>query len=163
MEFLTTLLILLNILTFYTLTNKHTKLQVKNKILEEEALELKEQSLYLTTELDKSKSTNSKILSQKKSSEVRLGNIAEVSLPFLKDLPYDCSNLKHLGQPIDFIYFNYDDANGPEIIIIEVKSGNSKHSKRQRMIKNAIRVGKVFYEEVRIDQNGIKVKRYQNE
>lgn len=100
---------------------------------------------------------NSAILSSKKSSEVRLGNISENVLPFLTNLPYDCTNLRHLGQPIDFIYFDYSEE--PSITFIEVKSGAAKESKRQKIIKEVIQAGKLHYDLVQITDKGIKVTR----
>lgn len=114
-------------------------------------------------ELEKERLNNYEILSQKKSSEVKVGAIAENLVPLLQGLPYDATNLKHLGQPLDFIYFDYAGADGPEIVFIEVKSGKAKESKRQKLLKNAIRLGKVHYEELRIDEKGIKIKRATNE
>ena len=100
---------------------------------------------------------NSEILSSKKSSEVRLGNISENVLPFLKELPYDGTNLRHLGQPIDFVYFDYDPT--PTITFVEVKSGAAKESKRQKLIKEAIRMNQIHYDLVQITDKGIKVTR----
>lgn len=110
----------------------------------------------LKRELDKEVGKNSEILSQKKSSETKMGMISENILPILSQFPYDSQNLRHLGSPIDYIYFDFENA---EIIFLEVKSGNAQESKRQKIIKNAVTLGKVFYEEVRINQNGLKIKR----
>ena len=117
-----------------------------------------DQELSVTkNELTKQVAKNSEILSSKKSSEVRLGNISENVLPFLTELPYDCANLRHLGQPIDFIYFNYGDT--PAITFVEVKSGAAKESKRQKMIKDIIKSGQIHYDLVQITDKGIKVTR----
>lgn len=102
---------------------------------------------------------NRAILSQKKSSETRLGAIAENLVPLLTDIPYDPKNLHHLGMPIDYLYFDYDQG---EIVFIEVKSGNAKESSRQKLIKRLISTGKVYYEKLTINEKGIKITRERN-
>lgn len=52
-------------------------------------------------------------------------------------------NAVFLGQPIDLIYFNND-----EVIFVEVKTGNSKLSSRQRHIKSLIKGKKIRWMEV---------------
>ena len=121
--------------------------------------ELKEAGTYLRDLLEQEKEKNRKILSQKKSSETRLGQISEQLAPFLKDCPYDPKQMHFVGQPIDFLIYDYDNA---EIIFLEVKSGNAKESSRQRTIKNIIKEGRVFYEKMRINDKGVKITRETN-
>lgn len=116
----------------------------------------------LTTELTTEKHRNSEVVSQKMSNLVRTGAIIENIVPIIPELPYNAKNMHHLGQPIDFIHFSYDEANGPEIHFIEVKSGNAKESKRQKLIKKAIQMGKVYYELMTINEKGITTKRVKN-
>lgn len=88
---------------------------------------------------------NKKILSAKKSSEVRLGNIVERMVPFLDNFNYEPSNAQFLGQPIDYVVFEDE-----EIVFIEVKSGNARLSSKQRRIKKLVENGKIRWEEIRI-------------
>ena len=60
-----------------------------------------------------------------------------------------------LGNPIDYIVFDFDDG---KITFLEVKSGNSKPSKRQKIIKNIIKSGRIAYEEIRINERGVRTK-----
>lgn len=90
-------------------------------------------------------SENRKILSQKKSSEVITGQIAEKLAPFLSDFEYDPQNAIFLGQPIDYLVFNKD-----EIVFVEIKSGKSQLSKKQRTIRDLIKDNKVNWKEIRI-------------
>lgn len=89
---------------------------------------------------------NKKILSQKKSSEVRVGQIAENLAPFLKDFKYDPKTCHFLGQPIDYIVYSED-----EVVFIEVKSGGAKLSTKQRRIRDNIQNGRVRFEEFRVE------------
>ena len=87
-----------------------------------------------------------RLLSQKKSSEVRLGQISEQLVPFLDKFKYDPKNAHFIGMPIDYIVFNND-----EVVFIEVKSGASTLSKKQSEIKKLITDGKVRFETIRIN------------
>jgi len=88
-----------------------------------------------------------KILSQKKSSEVRLGQIGEHFAPLLKDFPYDSKNVRFLGSPIDFVIFDLDNN---RIIFMEFKTGNSKETAKQRQVRDIIKAGNVTYEVMRV-------------
>jgi predicted Holliday junction resolvase-like endonuclease len=90
-----------------------------------------------------------KLLGQKKSSEVRVGKIGENMAPFLSGWPYDPNDFRFLGSPIDGIQFNED-----ELVFVEIKTGKSVLSKKQRWIKQLIREGKVNFATFRINENG---------
>ena len=126
--------------------NKEQEL-IKERKLE---LDLKEQKLLkelndleerLTTETENRR----KVTSQKKSSEVRLGHIAETLAPFLDQFDFEPENCNFLGKPIDYISFGDD-----EITFIEVKSGNSQLNKKQRHIRDLVKDKMVSWKEVRI-------------
>jgi len=82
----------------------------------------------------------SKLLNQKKSSEVRTGKIVEQVAPFLEDYPLPAENARFIGEPIDFIHFEED-----KITFVEVKSGKSQLSPKQKNIRNLITDGKVDF------------------
>jgi predicted Holliday junction resolvase-like endonuclease len=88
----------------------------------------------------------SKLLSQKKSSEVRLGQISEHLVPFLKEFKYDPKKAHFLGMPIDYIVFDDD-----QIVFLEVKTGESQLSSTQRSIRNLVKDKKVSWEIIRIN------------
>lgn len=92
------------------------------------------------------KDNYSKLLSQKKSSEVRLGQISENLAPFLKDFKYDPKRTHFLGNPIDYIIFEED-----KVIFLEIKSGEAKLSQGQKKIKEMIKNGNVEWDEMRIN------------
>ena len=96
-------------------------------------------------EFNKLKSKNQKILSQKKSSEVRTGHIAEKFAPFLESFPHDPESAVFLGQPIDYIVFEDEG-----VTFSEIKSGNSQLSSKQKQIRDNIKNGNVYWEEIRI-------------
>lgn len=100
----------------------------------------------LQDELKEQKELKAKVTSQKKSSEVRLGHIAETLAPFLDQFEFEPEECSFLGQPIDYVSFGQD-----EITFIEVKSGKSQLSSKQRKIRDQIKNGKVKWKEVRIN------------
>lgn len=109
----------------------------------------------LETEIEKNKT----ILSQKKSSETRLGQMSEHLIPFLDGFPHDPKNCHFLGMPIDLICFDFDEG---KITFIEVKTGNARESERQKKIKNIIKNGHVYYERFRLNEKGLNVKEEKN-
>ena len=92
----------------------------------------------------------SKLLNQKKSSEVRTGFIAEKLAPFLEGFPANPENCQFLGQPIDFIAFEKD-----TIKIIEVKSGRARLTKRQKEIEQLVKDNKVEFISFRVGGESI--------
>lgn len=94
-----------------------------------------------------------KKVSGEKSEQVRLGHIGESLIPFLKEFPYNPKDLKALFQPVDYICFSPE-----EVIFLEVKTGDSQLSEKQRNIRNLINAGKVRWETHRINENGYLVK-----
>lgn len=120
---------------------------IKERKLE---LQLKEQKLLqefndLQKRLTEETESRKKVTSQKKSSEVRLGHIAETLAPFLDQFDFDPENCNFLGKPIDYISFGDD-----EITFIEVKSGNSQLNQKQRHIRDLVKDKMVSWKEVRI-------------
>tara|TARA_Y100000592_G_C5442702_1_gene304272 strand:- start:113 stop:652 length:540 start_codon:yes stop_codon:yes gene_type:complete len=109
-----------------------------SKIIEQELSETQER---LKEETEQRK----KVLSQKKSGEVRLGHIAETLAPFLDQFDFDPENCCFMGKPIDYISFGDD-----EITFIEVKSGNAQLSAKQRHIRDLVNQKLVSWKEVRI-------------
>ena len=86
--------------------------------------------------------------SRSKSVEVRMGQLTEKMAPILGIFPKDPSNAHHLGSPIDYILFDDD-----EIVFIEVKSGKSRLTAKQRKIKNLVESGQVRFELIRFNEN----------
>ena len=114
------------------------ELEYKEKFLVETNRTLEQK---LAEETDKLK----KLTHQKKSSEVRLGHIAETLAPFLDQFDFQPEQCSFLGQPIDYISFGDD-----EITFIEIKSGKSQLNKKQRHIRDLVKSKLVSWKEVRI-------------
>lgn len=87
-----------------------------------------------------------KLIGQKKSSEVRTGKIVEQISPFLANYPMNPDTARFIGDPIDFVHFDED-----KVTFVEVKSGKSQLSKKQRHIQDLIKSGKVDFIVYRIE------------
>ena len=101
--------------------------------------------IWLSRQLKTLKKHSKKLLSQKKSSEVLTGHITEKFVPFLKAFKHDPQQSNFLGQPIDYLVF------GDSVItFVEVKSGNSRLSAKQKRIKKLVQEKQVEWEEIRV-------------
>ena len=77
---------------------------------------------------------------------VKHGQTWETFLPVMKKFEESIGpkeNAVFLGRPIDLIYFNKD-----ELVFVEIKTGKSSLSSKQRRIRNLILAKKVRWEEV---------------
>ena len=99
------------------------------------------------------KEENNKVVSHRKSSEVRLGRMAEQFAPLIEDYPYDSNKFRFIGDPIDGLQVS-DDA----LIIIEFKTGKARLTKSQQHIKQLVNKGKVRFETFRMDEAGGSIK-----
>ncbi|MFH1752143.1 MAG: Holliday junction resolvase-like protein [archaeon] len=82
----------------------------------------------------------------KQSQSVKYGQMAEQFIPFSKDFPFDTSNFKFLGQPVDGIAFEKN-----KIVFCEFKTNKSKLSEKQRNIKRLVKDKEVEWFEYRIE------------
>lgn len=89
--------------------------------------------------------TNETLLSQKKSSEIVTGHISEKLAPLTKQFKYNPRNAVFIGMPIDYIVFEDD-----KIVFVEIKSGASKLTSKQKSIKKLIDSKLVEWETIRI-------------
>ena len=86
------------------------------------------------------------------------GQIGEQFTPFITDFPYNPSDCRFMGEPIDYVIFQNlhecADGNVPiedvHLIIAEVKTGNARLNQRQKIIKQVIENGQVSFKELRI-------------
>ena len=79
-----------------------------------------------------------------KSQQVKFGKSFEHFVPFTKDFPGNRENTVFLGMPLDFIAFEEDC-----IKFIEVKTGQSQLSSKQKHIKQLIEAKNVEFHELR--------------
>ena len=86
----------------------------------------------------------------KRSRAVLSGQAAEQLAPWLPDFPWDPSEVRFVGKPVDFIVFR-GAARGEidELVFVEVKTGSSALSRVERSLRDAVREGRVTWAEYR--------------
>lgn len=86
-----------------------------------------------------------------RSRSVTLGKVTEQLTPWLAGFPYNPKDARFIGSPIDMIVFDgCDDGEVRGVVFVEIKTGGSALSGRQRQIRDAIRAGRVEWQEIRI-------------
>ena len=89
-----------------------------------------------------------------KSRSVLTGFFSEQLAPYFPDFNFKPTEVRFLGNPIDFIAFKgLDEKNIEEVVFVEVKSGNSKMNKTQKSLKETIENKKVRFEEYRVPED----------
>ncbi|MFT4309572.1 MAG: Holliday junction resolvase-like protein [Candidatus Woesearchaeota archaeon] len=90
--------------------------------------------------------------SSNKSRSVRIGNTVEKIIPVSGMIGYDPEDMVFIGRPVDYIVFEgMRDDNIKNIVLLEVKTGSSVLSKREKQVRECIMNNKTVFKEVRID------------
>ena len=85
------------------------------------------------------------------------GLFSEQLAPYLPDFPYNPSEVRFIGKPIDFVVFKgADNKEIKEVVFVEVKSGKSRLSPQEKSLKDAIQDKRVRWEEYRIPEGMTK-------
>lgn len=88
----------------------------------------------------------------KRSRAVIGGQVVEQVAPFLPNFPCSPSDARFIGKPVDFIAFPglAENDTVKEVLLIEVKTGQSALNSREKEIKKAVAEGRVRYVEYRV-------------
>ena len=79
------------------------------------------------------------------------GQFSEQLAPYLPNFKYKPTECKFLGKPVDLLVFEgLDEKEVSEIVFVEVKSGGSELNTVQRKIRDAVKAGRVRWDEYRI-------------
>lgn len=86
-----------------------------------------------------------------RSQSVILGKVTEHLIPFHKNFPFNPKEARFIGSPIDIIVFDgIENEDVVDIYILEIKTGSSSLSKRQRLIRDAVINKRVHWRELNI-------------
>ena len=86
-----------------------------------------------------------------KSRAVSLGKVTEHLIPFFPGFRHNPKDARFIGTPVDFVVFDgLDEGAVRGITFVEVKTGASSLSTRERQIRNAVKQRLVEWEELRI-------------
>lgn len=87
-----------------------------------------------------------------RSSKILSGKALERLVPLLKNFNHSPHDVRWLGDPIDLVVFDGASNDNPQkITFVEIKSGTSELTEKQKKIKQIIKEGKVFWEEIRVE------------
>lgn len=79
------------------------------------------------------------------------GQVHEQLLPILPDFPFNPRDARFLGSPVDLVIFDGLDAGQlARIVFVEVKTGGSGLSKRERQLRDVVAAGRVSWQEMRV-------------
>ena len=83
----------------------------------------------------------------KRSRAVLGGQMAEQIAPFLPNFPCNAADIRFIGKPVDFLAFPgmTEGKSIEEVLLIEIKTGKSQLSGREKEIKSLVERGKVRY------------------
>ena len=95
----------------------------------------------------------------KQSRAVLSGQFSEQIAPYLPDFPFNPTEARFIGKPIDFVVFKgMDEKKIEEIVFVEVKSGQSQLSKIEKSLKSAVENKKVSWHEYKVPDEMTKTK-----
>jgi predicted Holliday junction resolvase-like endonuclease len=81
---------------------------------------------------------------------VNRGQMYEQLMPYLPEFRFNPKDAQFLGKPVDFVVFDgLDEGVVRRIVFVEVKTGVSKLTVRERLVRDAIRAGRVEWTEIR--------------
>ena len=80
------------------------------------------------------------------------GRIVEQMAPVLADWPYEPSDARFLGSPVDYVVFDgAADGDEIEVVLVEVKSGRARLTDMEVRVRDAVEAGRVRYEVLRFE------------
>ena len=93
-----------------------------------------------------------------RSSAVNWGKSIEHFVPFMTKFPVPPEDVVFLGMPIDYVGFTDTGSKTKcKVHFVEVKSGSSFLSEKQKNIKRAIEEGRVVFHEISVDNNRAEI------
>ncbi len=135
-------------------------LQDENRSKSTEIENLEGEITEIVTESDEKSQEIKKQKGRAASAHTTKGQILEKWCPFLEhpeiDPDWEAKNWAFMGQPIDYIIFDWRQnkeinvADG-RVIMLDVKSGKSQLTTKQRRIRDLIQAGKVEWRTIRLE------------
>ncbi len=85
------------------------------------------------------------------SKAVRRGQAYEQLAPYFPEFGFNPKDAQFLGKPVDFVVFDgLDEGDLRRIVFVEVKTGNSTLTPRERSVRDVVRNKRVTWAEVRL-------------
>src|SRR5213595_36519 len=120
----------------------------------------KQKTAYEITEGDWSSDVCSSDLTQairqdavQRSQAVTSGKVHEQLVPYLPEFGFNPKDARFLGSPVDLLVFDgLDDGELRRVVFIEIKTGGSALTGRERQLRDVVRARQVAWEELRIER-----------
>ena len=135
-------------------------LQEENRLKVRETDSLMNQIEQIVSQSEEKSQEIKKQKSRAASAHTTKGQILEKWCPFLEhpeiDPDWEAKNWSFMGQPIDYIIFDWRNdktinlADG-KVVMLDVKSGKSQLTTKQRRIRDLIQAGKVEWKTIRLE------------
>lgn len=82
----------------------------------------------------------------KRSHSVMRGKMTEHLIPFFSEFPYNPSDARFLGSPVDFIVFDgLSEGELKQLVFVEIKTGSGTLSPRERSVARAVEDGRISF------------------
>ncbi|MBX3722194.1 MAG: hypothetical protein KF713_10185 [Turneriella sp.] len=79
------------------------------------------------------------------------GNFSEQLAPFFPDFPFDPTEARFVGKPVDFLVFRgLSSGRVDSVVFVEVKSGSSRLNRNESALREAIEARRVEFVEYRV-------------
>ncbi len=79
------------------------------------------------------------------------GQVLEKLAPHFPEFPYDPTDLRFIGTPVDYVVFDgLGEGEVREVVFLEVKSGRSNLTSRERRVRDAVEAGAVRWDVYRV-------------
>jgi predicted Holliday junction resolvase-like endonuclease len=135
-------------------------LQEENRSKSTEVGELEGKITEITSESEEKSEEIKKQKGRAASAHTTKGQILEKWCPFLEhpeiDPDWEAKNWSFMGQPIDYIIFDWRENKeinvvDGKVIMLDVKSGKSQLTTKQRRIRDLIQAGRVEWRTIRLE------------
>ena len=99
-----------------------------------------------------------------KSQSVTTGKITEQLVPYLPGFRFNPADARFIGSPIDFVIFDgLGDDEIKRIVFVEIKTGMSNLSTRERSVRNAVQDKNIEWLEIKVNlDNPAIIQEYQS-
>lgn len=87
-----------------------------------------------------------------KSQSVTIGKMTEHIVPYLPGFRFNPADARFIGSPIDFVVFDgLSEDNVNKIVFVEIKTGSSNLSSRERSVRNAVQDKNIEWLEIKVN------------
>lgn len=93
---------------------------------------------------------------KKRSGRTRVGTTVEQMVPFVREMPFDPSDMRILsGGPVDYVVFDgLCDGDLRELVFLDVKTGKAKMNDAQKQVQRCADLGRVRFALFEVTEDG---------